>query len=172
MANGTSILKARYRKPGKTAIYTGKVCRTQLHKKKECDINYIMDKYAKTGILGNPYDMANARKPIFGDFSMEGDYHAMLNTITSANRAFLSLPPRLRQKFDNDPAKALEFVSKRENILEAVKEGILDKKALPKLVRDIVDPSKLIYVDKNGNKVDPVPGQPSLEEVNKKEATQ
>lgn len=166
---GVQIVKSgRYCNVGKFALICNDASKAQQHKKKECDINRIMDKYAKTGILGNPYDMKNARKPIFADFTMQGDYHAMLNTITNANKAFMSLPPQLRQKFENDPKKAMDFVSDRANTMEAVRLGLVPKSVLPRLVVDPVDPAKRIYVDKNGNSCDPVPGQLSLDEINKK----
>lgn len=165
----TKKIAGRCNAVGKHAImFTKGNSKVQQHKKDEADINNIVSKYIKTGVLGNPLD-SNQRKPMFGDFSMQGNYHEMLNTIKSADNAFLSLSADLRKRFKNNPQKALEFVSKRENIMEAVKLGMLDKSALPQLVQDPANLKKMIYVDKNGNSVEPVKGQASLEDVNKVE---
>lgn len=150
---------------GKYALkFTKSNTKVQQHKKEETDINNIVKKYHKTGVIGNPLD-STPRKPMFGDFSIQGSYHEMLNTIKSADNAFLSLSANVRKRFENDPQKALEFVAKRENTMEAVKLGLLDKSALPMLMEDPNDIDKRVYVDVNLNKVDPVPGQMSLEDI-------
>lgn len=132
----------RFNQVGQYALNTGEGnCKVQQHKKKQCDINKIIAKYKKTGVLGDP---SHKRKPIFADCTLYGDYHAMLNTVTNANRAFMSLPADLRKKFNHDPAQAYDFVSKPENLKEACDLGLLPESCRPKVVTDPLDPTKTV----------------------------
>ena len=83
-------------------INDGSGCKVQKSKAKDCDINAIMRKYKRTGILGDP---CHTRKPFFADVVLKGDYHVMQNVVKDADRAFMSLPPAVRSKFGNDPAR-------------------------------------------------------------------
>lgn len=132
----------------------GKGCKTQQSKKKECDINRIVAKYKKSGVLGDP---AHTRQPVFADCTLIGDYHAMQNVVKTADRHFMSLPPALRARFNNDPARAYDFVSKPENKEEAVKLGLLPETVLDKTVPDPVDPINKGVVEPG----DKVPAQDS-----------
>lgn len=109
--------------------------RTQQHFKDEADVNVIMRKYAKTGILVDP-SQVRSRVPQFGDFT-QVDFHSMQNAIAAAKAAFMLLPSDVRSKFDNDPALAIEFAANPENNAEAVKLGLLDKSCL--IVNNNVD---------------------------------
>lgn len=46
------------------------------------------------------------RQPVFGDFTAPEftDYHLHLNAVREVDRAFQSLPSRVREEFHNDPA--------------------------------------------------------------------
>ncbi|QXP08556.1 MAG: internal scaffolding protein [Arizlama microvirus] len=93
--------------------------------KDEADINKIMDRYEKTGVLGTPLDDVSERIPKFGDFTNIGDYHAVLSRITDLQRNFMMLPAKVRAKFDNDPAKCIEFINDEKNYKECVELGII-----------------------------------------------
>ena len=89
--------------------------------KRECDINTIMAKYQKTGLVDH---VANHQ----GDYSDLTDvptYHDAMNKIISANQSFSTLPSSIRKKFSNDPAEFLDFVSNPENIEEMQKMGLI-----------------------------------------------
>lgn len=142
-------MQGRFNNVGKYATFNdGMGSKVQKHKKKDCDINNIISKYRKTGVLGDP---VHTKTPIFCDCRLKGNYHEMQNIVKNADRAFMSLPPALRAKFENDPARAFDFVSKPENTEEAVKLGLLPKSALSKKVGDPNDSTK--SVDKQGEKV-------------------
>jgi len=79
--------------------------------KEECDINTIMAKYQKTGLI----DHINTYKGSYGDATGVQTYHEALNQIIAANDAFLSLPSKLRACFDNDPGTFLEYAENPEN---------------------------------------------------------
>lgn len=88
------------------------------------DINGILSRYIKTGILPT-----TGRKPIYGDFTNGMDYHTMLNRIASAEEAFMRLDPLVRKHCDNDPGKFLDLVFDPNRRGELEKLGLLDLQA-------------------------------------------
>lgn len=88
----------------------------------DADINNIMRKYAS----GLPPSPAGSRPPLFGDFSNVPDYQTALNKVIDAQERFAELPSQVRRRFDNDPAKLLEFLASEDNRDEAVKLGLVD----------------------------------------------
>ena len=51
------------------------------------------------------------KQPLYGDFTQVADYQTALNTVNNAREQFAQLPAKLRDRFDNDPAKMLAFVN-------------------------------------------------------------
>lgn len=105
------------------------VSRTQQHYAKEADINNIMRRYSKTGLLVDP-SVVSSRVPRFGDFSDIQDFQTISNRIREAENAFMALPSDVRSKFENDVSKVLDFVADEKNAEEARKLGLLP--TLPK----------------------------------------
>lgn len=92
----------------------------------ECDINRIMDRYMRTGVLSDPMSM---RKPMtYGDFSDLGDYQSNMNKVVEAREVFDRLPAKVRERFGNSPAALLSFVMDENNRDEAISLGILQGK--------------------------------------------
>lgn len=99
---------------------------------KDADINFIMKKYQKSGLLVDPLN-PGSRRPMFGDFSNVGDFHALSGTIARVDREFGSLPASLRNRFGNDPHLLIEFLADSKNDEEAFKLGLkVRPKAEPK----------------------------------------
>jgi len=78
--------------------------------KDECNINKIMEKFQRTGIL-NHY---TANAPQYMDIEPL-DYHQAMNIIAEANSMFEELPAIARAKFNNDPETFLEYVQDPQN---------------------------------------------------------
>lgn len=97
---------------------------TQQHCKDECDINYIVERFGVTGEL--PVD-PHARKPTYGDFTGVYDYQSALNAVMAADEAFMALPAKLRERFDNDPALFVDFCSSTDpqDRSEAIELGLI-----------------------------------------------
>lgn len=93
--------------------------RTKQSMKKETDINFIVDKYQKTGTLEHLKNYEGT----YGEF-VEIDFHQAMNTITKANEMFETLPSNIRAKFENDPGAFLEFATTKENHLAMVELGL------------------------------------------------
>ena len=93
---------------------------TQQQFKAECDVNNILAKYKKTGLVTH----LAKHQGNFGDFSNVEDYQTSLGKLMQAQAAFGTLPSELRAKFENDPAKLIEFLSDKKNDEEAIKFGL------------------------------------------------
>ena len=89
--------------------------------KDECDINNIVSRFAKTGVL----DHEALVKPKFGDFLGVSDYQTALNQVLEAEEAFDALPAKLRARFENQPGEFLEFCSDEKNYDEMVELGLI-----------------------------------------------
>lgn len=98
--------------------------RTQQHFKGEVDINNILAKYRKTGIIDH-VKRAQAR---YGDFTMLGDYVGDLDKVQKATQAFEQLPAELRNQFKNSIPGFFEFIKEEKNFDQCVKWGIFEPK--------------------------------------------
>lgn len=98
--------------------------RTKQSFKDECDINVLMARVeAAGGVLDQ--GMVEARQAAFGDFSEGLDYFECQNRILAAQEAFMTLPARVRERFGNEPAEVVEFLSDAKNEAEAVELGLV-----------------------------------------------
>lgn len=109
--------------------------KVQQNLKDRTDINLIMKKYEKTGLLDFVKDPSKAD---YGDFSQVSDYQTALNQIMEAQEAFMTLPASTRKRFGNDPAQFVDFMQDPKNTEEAVKLGLA--KAVEKPI--VIDPIK------------------------------
>lgn len=96
--------------------------------KDECDINILMARYMETGIL----DHVREEQGQFLDVS-DQDYQQAMDTIANAKTLFFELPSKVRDRFENDPQKLLEFVHDPRHTEEAVELGFIDKTRLEAL---------------------------------------
>ena len=97
-------IRSAYRPHKRVTIKTGDGLAKQAFKE-ECDINTIMKKYEKTGLIAH----VNAHGGDYGDYLSVTDYHTAMTQITEAQEAFMSLPAKLRERFGNNPANFLAF---------------------------------------------------------------
>lgn len=93
---------------------------------KESDINVIVGRYVRAGVPIMP-----DTQQVFADVSNFGQFGEVLQRIHAAEDAFAALPADVRSRFENDPAKLVEFVQDDANYDEAVKLGILEKREPP-----------------------------------------
>lgn len=88
--------------------------------KDETDINVLLERFKVTGVLPQGVAM-----PTFGDFTGISDYRTAVDAITKASNAFMDMPANVRNRFDNDPQKFLEFCSDDKNRDEAIRLGLV-----------------------------------------------
>lgn len=86
----------------------------------ECDVNKIMSKYEKTGMLTH----VNKFPGNYGDFTEATDYHTSLLQVMEAQEAFDALPATVRSRFQNNPGKFLEFAENPDNLDQMVEMGL------------------------------------------------
>lgn len=98
---------------------------TQQSAAAEADINNIVARYQKTGILPEI-----ARQGVFGDVSGIPDYQTALNIVQDAEEAFKALPSPLRARFNHNPGELLDFLQNEQNRAEAVALGLLEPQTL------------------------------------------
>lgn len=110
----------------KVSDETGLTCSdpslAQQNFKDESDINYIVRQFGLTGELPG-----QTISPQYGDFTGVLDYHSAVNAVLAAQDEFMDLPAQMRARFDNDPAKLIDFLGNEENREEAIKLGLVDK---------------------------------------------
>ncbi|WNK12452.1 MAG: internal scaffolding protein [Microvirus sp.] len=93
--------------------------RTKQSFKEECDINTIMNRFSRTGVLP-----VTNRTPTYGDIA-DLDFQGAMDLVAAGREMFAALPSKVRERFANDPAKLLQFVQDPENGPEARKLGLL-----------------------------------------------
>lgn len=94
--------------------------RTKQSFKQECDVNHIMARFQKTGVL----DFASRYEAQYGDVSGV-NFTAAMQVIADAKTMFNEMPARVRDRFRNDPAKFLDFINNPLNKDEARELGLL-----------------------------------------------
>lgn len=87
-----------------------------------CNINTIMAKYRKTGLL------PIKSQGMYGDYDGPADYLEALQLIQAAKDQFAALPSDIRKRFDNEPANFIGFMSDEANYEEAVQLGLVSRK--------------------------------------------
>lgn len=107
--------------------------------KEESDINNIMARYKKTGLV----DHVMRHEGQYGEFAAI-DYHEAMNAVIEAQDMFQTVPSEIRAKFNNDPGAFLAYVTSPDN-----EEGMRELGLLPAKRRDPDAP--------------PYPDQPKLE---------
>lgn len=100
---------------------------TQQQFKEEADINTIVDRFMKSGVLPTPAVM-----PQFMDFEGQFDYQTAMNYVRQADENFMRMDAKVRARFNNSPQEFLEFFANPENTQEAIRLGL----AVPQAVAE------------------------------------
>ena len=101
--------------------------KTRQSEAKECDINNIIQKWEKSGLVGH----INTLTPQYIDATGIPDYQSALDLVIEAQSRFSSLPARVRDRFMNDPGRLLAFLADESNTAEAVSLGLVEPKTTP-----------------------------------------
>lgn len=88
--------------------------------KDECDINNIMAKYRRTGLI----EAVNRNQPRYADVTGL-EFRTAMEMVAEAQQLFEDMPSSVRKRFGNDPAAFLDFVNDPENRAEAVRLGLV-----------------------------------------------
>ena len=112
--------------------------RTKQSFTKECDINNIMARYRKTGLMPQM-----PGRPLYGDFSGAVDFEATVQRIQVAQEAFDRLPVDVRKRFNNDVAQCLEWVANEANYEEAISLKLRPKDEVKEAAKKAAADAKL-----------------------------
>lgn len=96
-------------------------CYVQKHQAADCDINNIMKRYERDGLLTH----VNQYQGQYGDFTEVLDYQSALQVVMNAEDCFMSLPAEVRKRFGNDPGEFLSFATNPENQDDMRRMGLL-----------------------------------------------
>lgn len=108
-----------------TSWYSDQPSMTQQQFRDECDINTIVRQFGITGKLPEA-----VYQPTYGDFLVVEDFQGSLHAIQRATDSFMMLPANVRERFQNDPGKFVDFCSDPRNVAE-LKELHVSKEAPP-----------------------------------------
>ena len=100
--------------------------------KDETDINTIVSRFGLTGELPEAIHM-----PLSGDFTEAKSFEETMNLQAQAMQQFMLLPATLRERFNNDPGRLINFLEDDNNREEAIKLGIVNKP--PEKVRTLIE---------------------------------
>lgn len=90
--------------------------------KDDCDINKIVKRYQKTGVI----EHVSRKRPRFGDAPAAGeDLLSAYLLVEEAEAMFSALPADIRRRFENDPAALLKFMDDPNNQAEAEELGLV-----------------------------------------------
>jgi phage internal scaffolding protein len=119
--NGSRRVQKCFNKPTKT--------KRGMEFKRQCDINHILKRCEKTGMLPT-----RRAQPIYGDLPATDDYHSAMNIVAEVKQSFDLLPSSIRKEFGNDVNKFLAFANDPNNIEAMADLGLVE------LVRDTEAP--------------------------------
>lgn len=102
--------------------------------KDEADINVLVRRFGVTGVFP-VREMPEALIGHFDEFDMMTAYNLMID----ARASFMSLPPEVRDRFNNDPVKFVQFAGEKDNLPELRKMGLAKPEVLP-------EPEKVLKV--------------------------
>lgn len=112
------IQKAHQRSK-RVTLDTGPGLTEQSHKK-ECDMNYILRDYAKTGFVKH----AKKHDGAYDDVSSV-DFQEAMNVVARSKTMFEELPAAIRANFANDVSQFLAFVQEPGNSQRLQEMGVI-----------------------------------------------
>lgn len=115
-----SKFKTAYSKKTRVLQQSSLPSETKQSFKQECDINHLLLKYQKTGLL----DHVSVHKGNYDNLNYVQDYHTSLNQLNEAQETFDSLPSSIRKHFHNDPELFVNFVLDPDNKEELIQMGL------------------------------------------------
>lgn len=100
----------------------------------ECDINNIIKTFSVTGQI--THMSAHAKQGAYMDLPDDLDFQTAMNVIREAETAFATLPSKVRERFNNNPADFLGFMADPNNQDEAIALGLATKRPIIPLPGD------------------------------------
>lgn len=102
--------------------------------KDSCDINKIIERFNRTGLLPD----LKQREAFYADIrelQTADAYQRSLDAVINANSAFNALPANIRAMFGNDPAAFVDAMDKKQFTKEMADAGLIE------IVKPVIDPT-------------------------------
>lgn len=117
-----------YKERGRCYKVFHKPSLTKQYFKAECDINGIIKRF--NGSLGRDFldTYQGFVDSSFGDATNAVNYQDAHALISQASEAFSALPAKVRERFNNDPARFLDFMGDSRNLAEMKSLGLVVSK--------------------------------------------
>jgi len=115
------IIRSAYSDPVPVRVYFPEVGRTKQSFKDECNVNNIVAKYQRTGVL----EFNQKHEARYMD-TTGIEFAQAMSVVARATEMFADLPSSMRKRFANDPVRFMDFVHDPSNLDEGVKLGIFD----------------------------------------------
>lgn len=107
------------------SVESGLVCEdeslTLQSEAEAADINTLVRRFGVTGQMP-----VSGVMPTYQDFEGVFDYRSAVEIVMEAERVFSSVPAEIRYRFENDPAKFVDFCENPANIEELRRLGLAD----------------------------------------------
>lgn len=117
--------------------------RTKQAMQDECNINLIMARFEKTGLITHLAQGA----PSFADVSELTGYRSAIENVRLVQEYFLGLPAKVRARFDHDAATFMDYLESDatpDELRELGLDALGDRRApaLDRRVTDVEEPPK------------------------------
>jgi len=110
---------------------------TQQQFKDESDINTIVDRFMKSGVLPTPVNM-----PQYVDYEGVFDFQTAMNAVRQADENFMRMDAKTRARFNNSPQEFLSFFADPANTEEAIRLGLAIPQAVAETQVSAAEPTK------------------------------
>lgn len=105
--------------PPKVATVNDQPSMTKQSMAKDLDVNNIIKRYNKTGVLPN----AHKFEAIYGEFD-SFDLRTAIEKVENAQKVFMEVPSEIRGKFNNDAGAFIDFATNAANLQQMRKWGL------------------------------------------------
>lgn len=122
----SSDMRSYCSRPGRTDGDGKPIYRTEQHHKNECDVNRIIKKYDKTGVIHH----VSKFEAEFGD-ATGPDFKSAMDLVVRSQANFDQLPSNIRKRFKNSAGELLAFMDDASNREEAIELGLIDRRWTP-----------------------------------------
>lgn len=102
--NDDNTAKGLFRRPRAVRVDASGPSITEQSHAKECDVNFIMKRFQKTGQL----PVSKTAQPVYIDVTNLTDFQDMHNKVAAARQKFEALPAAEREKYGNKVEKWIE----------------------------------------------------------------
>jgi len=109
---------------------------TQQQFKEESDINTIVDRFMKSGVMPTPVNM-----PQYIDYEGIFDFQTAMNAVRAADENFMRMDAKIRARFNNSPQEFLEFFANPENVEEGIRLGLAIPQAVAETKVSVAEPT-------------------------------